>query len=211
MNLICFGDSITDGAEFSVADRWPSVLARLLEEWRPGGFVIYNRGVGGHTSRQGIERFEVDVAPLLPGLVLVQFGLNDANVYDWTTEPRVGVEEFQANLREIYQRVAALGGRTVFIVNHRLGPVEGWQGNDCSFNENFEPYNPAIRRTAQALGAPLIDLPALMQARGISAGDFVVSDGMHLKRSANALYAEIVFGELLGILDQGRVRAAAHQ
>lgn len=202
MNIVCFGDSITHGAEFTVADRWPSILARLLEEWQPGSFAVYNRGIGGHTSRQGVERFAQDVAPLLPAMVLVQFGLNDANVYDWTVEPRVGLEEFEQNLRTIHRRVVDGGGSCVFVLNHSLGPVTGWQGNDRSYNENVEPYNPTIRRMALALQAPFIDLPGAMQARGIAAGDFVVSDGMHLKRSANLLYAEMVFEELSGLLDQ---------
>ena len=103
MNIICFGDSITEGAEFAKPERWPSVLQSKLDSGQMGRFKVYNRGVGGDTTACGFDRLDTDVLPLLPGLLLVQFGFNDANVRDWAVVPRVGLQEFKKNLREFHR------------------------------------------------------------------------------------------------------------
>ena len=82
MNIICFGDSITEAAEVAPTARWPTVLQSKLDEWKPGRFKVHNLGIGGHTSAQGFDRLDEDLLPVLPGLVVVQFGFNDANVRD---------------------------------------------------------------------------------------------------------------------------------
>ena len=89
MNIICFGDSITEAAEVAPTDRWPTVLQSQLDEWKPDRFKVHNLGMGGHTSAQGFDRLDEDLLPVLPGLVLIQFGFNDANVRDWAVVPRV--------------------------------------------------------------------------------------------------------------------------
>jgi lysophospholipase L1-like esterase len=92
VNIICFGDSITEGAEFHPADCWPRILQRKLDAWRPKCYQVYNRGKRGDTSSQGFDRFSRHILPHLPGLLLVQFGFNDANVPVWTPLPRVSLD-----------------------------------------------------------------------------------------------------------------------
>lgn len=194
--IICFGDSITEAAEVAPEQRWPRRLQYLLDELWPGGFEVLNRGIGGHTSAQGFDRLGTDVLPHLPGVLLVQFGLNDANVYDWARVPRVSLDEFRKNLRE-FQRIAVnSGGQCVFVVNHTLGEVPGRQGNNQSYQENFAPYNLVIRELAVTLNTPYIDLPAMTAAHKISVKDFVDSDGIHLTVKGNYLYAEMILAGL---------------
>lgn len=201
MNIVCLGDSITEGQEILPADRWTALLQRRLDGWRPGRFRVYNRGVGGDTTEQGIERFASDVAPLLPGVVLVQFGLNDANVYDWSDAPRVSSGRFKENLRTLYGAIAGEGGQCVYLVNHRLGSVGGRQGNGRSYNENMVPYDPAVREVARELGASTIDLSSLMCSRQIDVEGFVAADGLHLSALGNRHYAELVFERLQPLLE----------
>lgn len=176
------------------------MLQTRLDAWQPGGFKVHNRGVGGDTTARAFDRLEDDVLPLLPGVLLVQFGFNDANVRDWARVPRVSLPEFEKNLREFYRIAAARGARCVFIVNHTIGAADGKQGNALSYKDNMEPYNIAIGEVAKSCNAEVIDLPALMRQRQIALELFVVDDGLHLSALGNQLYAELLFGALREML-----------
>ena len=64
------------------------------------------------------------MAPLLPGIVLIQFRCNDAVMMPGLKAPRVGVDGFKAKLREIHRVVRAGRGRSGGLA----GPIRrvGW-------------------------------------------------------------------------------------
>lgn len=132
----------------------------------------------------------------MPGVLLIQFGFNDANVYDFTVEPRVGLAEFEKNLKEFHRIAIAHNSVPVFILNHTIGAVNGKQGNGKNYNDNYGPYAIAIRNIAGELNAALIDIPQQMLQREIKAEDFVSDDQIHLSLTANHDYAAIIFTEL---------------
>jgi lysophospholipase L1-like esterase len=209
MRLVCFGDSITRACDFPESDRWPLRLRdHLLSLGLP--VKVYNRGVGGHTSAQGVDRFGEDVLPLLPAWVLVQFGFNDCNVRDWALEPRVGLAEYQRNLRHIHRLVLRGEGRPVFIVNHEPWQVTGAQGNGLPYEQNHAPYAAALRALIQELGADVIDLPALTREAGLEAAALLGPDGLHLSALGNRHYADLVLAGLLPLLDAAGLIEAAH-
>ncbi len=201
MNIICFGDSITQsgGAE---GDRWPTRLQHSLDEWRPGVYKVFNRGIGGNTSAQGYDRMETEVLPALPAVVLVEFGINDAHCGAWSNKSRVGVEEFKDNLRAMHYGITGGGGKDILIVNHTItgGPAE--QGNGRTYIENFTPYNEAIRELAEELSVPALDLPAMLVEKQVDLEVFLAPhDHLHLSTAGNHIYAELVFEALRNILD----------
>ncbi len=193
INIICFGDSITEGAEFPVNIRWTSLLQKKLDAIKPDTFKVHNRGIGGNTSAQGFDRFWSDILPLLPGILLIEFGFNDANVKDFSIVPRVGLVEFEKNLREFHRIAIVNNSIPVFILNHSIGDIDGMQGNGKTFNENFGPYNNAIRDIANDLKAELIDIPLQMSIRNIDVNNFVSGDKLHLAIEANHIYADIIY------------------
>ncbi len=197
MNIICFGDSITEAAEVAPTDKWPTMLQSRLDEWKPGGFKVHNLGMGGHTSAQGFDRLDEDLLPVLPGLVLVQFGFNDANVRDWAVVPRVGLEEFKKNLREFHRIITAHQGRSVFIINHTIGVIPGEQGNGQNYKDNVQPYNMVIGQIAEELETSCIDLPSMMTQRQVDLGTFLAEDQIHLSADGNRIYAGMVFDGLV--------------
>ena len=197
-NIICFGDSITEGNEFPEELRWPALLQGMLDELEEGKYLVHNKGVGGDTTASALDRFEQDVMPLLPGIVLVQFGLNDANVYDWAKYPRVSIYEFKKNLREFYRAITRKNGTCIYIVNHAIGDVRGKQGNRKSFYDNFIPYNDTIRYVAVKLGASYIDIYEIIRERQINLDYFVSLDKMHLTLEGNMKYAAMVYQSLTG-------------
>ncbi|MEK7270529.1 MAG: SGNH/GDSL hydrolase family protein [Planctomycetota bacterium] len=189
MNVLCFGDSITAGTDFDEPDRWPSILQRLLDEFKPGAFHVFNLGMNGNTSAQGFDRLAKDAIPRMPAILVVEFGLNDSTVRDWAEAPRVGGDELKKNLREFHRVATKAGGTCAFIANHiYLKPAT---------RKPEDPiYNPKIREVASALKAPLADLESMMKARRIEIARFVGDDGAHLSAEGNRLYAGMVFDAL---------------
>jgi len=196
INIICFGDSITEGAEFPVNARWTSLLQKKLDVAKPDVFKVHNRGISANTSTQGFDRFDSDVLPLLPGILIIQFGFNDANVKDFSVVPRVGLVELEKNLKEFHRIAKDNNSIPVFILNHSIGELDGKQGNGETYNENLIPYNNEIRRVANQLKTDLIDLPLQMTLRDIDTNSFVSADQIHLSIEANHDYADIIYTSL---------------
>ena len=192
-NIICFGDSITEGIEFPANDRWTELLQIKLDAVKQGVFKVHNRGIAGNTSAQGFDRFSSDVLPLLPGVLLIQFGFNDANVYDFSVEPRVGLAEFEKNLKEFHRLAKAHNSVPVFVLNHTIGDIDGEQGNGKKYNDNYDPYDIAIKKMAGELNALLINIPGQMLQREIKTEDFVSDDKIHLSLAANHDYADMIY------------------
>ncbi len=192
MNIICLGDSITFAGNVAEGDRWPTILHGLLDERLPGLCKVWNRGVGGNTTSQGMERVTPSVLPLLPGLLICEFGFNDAYFHPWANKARVGLNEFRDNLGSFHQLALDHDSTCVFIVNHTIDTPAEPQCNGKFYDENYAPYTVAIREVAKALAAPAIDLPCMMIERGLVPADIVTEDGIHLTADGNRHYAEMV-------------------
>ena len=197
LNIICFGDSITEGGEFEKPKRWISILQARLDENYPEGYRVINKGIGGNTSAQGFDRFCNDVLPYLPGLLLVEFGFNDANVKDWTIEPRVSLGEFVRNLREFHRIATANNTSCVFILNHSIAEVDGRQGNGLTYNRNLLPYDQAVITLAEELKAEVIDLPGIIAAKETPLDEYLSDDNLHLSEAGNKHYAQMVFDVII--------------
>jgi len=197
LNIICFGDSITEGGDFDKPLRWTSLLQARLDEDFPESYRVINRGIGGNTSAQGFDRFCDDVLPYLPGLLLVEFGFNDANVKDWSIEPRVSLGEFIRNLREFHRIATAHNSRCVFILNHTIAEVDGMQGNGLTYNENLSAYDQAVITLAEELKAKVIDLPGMMTVKDVPLHEYLSDDNLHLSAAGNKHYAQMVFDVII--------------
>ena len=191
-NIVCFGDSITHGAGYAEANRWTARLAFLLEEKFPEKFDVYNRGWGGNTTALALDRIQQEVVPLLPALVLIEFGINDAYVYPWCRHPRVSLNDFEKNLKEIVRLIKSNKGEPCLIINH---PVTGQknlhrQGNKVSVGDNVRPYNQMIGKAARGLKVACIDLPTILKKRNLNPADLCSEDGVHLSPRGNRIYAD---------------------
>jgi len=75
--LVCFGDSLTAGANATVIWRedelnsYPAFLQNKLK------IPIVNAGVSGNTAGNGLARIRKDVIKKNPSIVIIQFGAND--------------------------------------------------------------------------------------------------------------------------------------
>lgn len=198
--ILCLGDSITACDNFAECDRWPSVLQNHLEGWRPGGYAVVGCGVSGNTTAQGMERMAGQILPRLPGYVLIEFGFNDANCRPWQTKPRVGIDEYAANLRAIGEITRKHQGRPIYVVNYPVHTGAGKQGDGANYAKRVEAYNQRMRKVAKALRAPVIDLPALMKAHKVMKKRFY-RDCVHVTDEGNRQLAAMLFDGLRPILD----------
>jgi lysophospholipase L1-like esterase len=197
--VICFGDSITHAQDCAEADRWTTQLAFQLEQASPGRFEVFNRGIGGNTTALGLDRIQNDVISLLPGLVLIEFGINDAYVFPWAKIPRVALSGYMENLAEILRQVRAAQGEAVLIINHPITTRTDQhpQGNNKSVGANLEPYSQEARAWARNENLTVIDLPELLKQEVVSMEEFWSDDGVHLSPLGNRLYANFVFSSLV--------------
>lgn len=197
--VICFGDSITHAQACAEADRWTTQLAFQLEQASPGRFEVFNRGIGGNTTALALDRIQNDVISLLPGLVLIEFGINDAYVFPWAKIPRVALPGYMENLAEILRQVRAAQGEAVLIINHPITTRTDQhpQGNNISVGANLEPYSQEARAWARNENLTVIDLPELLKQEGVSMDEFWSDDGVHLSPLGNRLYANFVFSSLV--------------
>lgn len=194
-NIICFGDSITHAYHFPEKERWPTILQELCDRARPDSVRVFNRGMGRQTSAIGLAGIYEQVVPLLPGIVLIEFGINDVHIKPGYQIPTVGPEEFRINMLEIHRIVSANGGEAIFIINHTLGD-KLIQDESQDYTLNCKQYNAAIREIAATAKGATIDLPAMMAQREIDVSEFVGNDGLHLSTVGNRQYAEMVFAAI---------------
>jgi lysophospholipase L1-like esterase len=98
VTIVCFGDSITGVYDHTGGRRaYPEMLEIALQKAYPKAQVkVVNAGVSGDTTRQALERIEVDVLQHKPQLVTIMFGMNDL--------VRIPLDEFKKNMIEIQER-----------------------------------------------------------------------------------------------------------
>ena len=102
MKIVCFGNSLTtcggDGGRVSdiLQDRFP-------------GHTFVNKGVGGESFVEAMQRFDNDVLAERPDVVLIELGANDW----WRNERPVAA--WAADLEDCVVRIKKAGGRAVIL------------------------------------------------------------------------------------------------
>lgn len=110
-NIICFGDSLTEGYGAKPGEDYPTVLAKLLNQ------PVINAGVSGNTTRQALERLQTAVLNKDPRLVIVQFGGNDFFRKIPKNETRDNLEQIVLKIQEKGAMVAIAGVRIGLLVD----------------------------------------------------------------------------------------------
>lgn len=180
---------------------WTTELAKRANSNLDRSVLVQNAGVNGNTTRLALERLHYDVLSHRPDAVYVQFGINDANI--WQTDfglPRVTERSFESNLIEIVQKIIAAGTRLVIIAtNHPTNRKLEATISDFRYNSSNSHYNNLIREAFRYLSESqkdsrieLVDNEYWWQVRGISASSqldsYLLSDGIHLSRLGHLEY-----------------------
>lgn len=210
MPRICiFGDSIAAGQGVPYDATWAHQCERLLAgNPKAQPLTFSNVSVNGDTTRMALERMPRDVQAFKPDVLVIQFGLNDANF--WVSDaghPRVSPAAFAANLSEMIDRGRRAGAREVLIQTNHLteenGPVEAKISRlaPCSYREHARHYNEVVRRVAGACDVTLVDVEHLVAGAGTcSMRRLLLADGLHLSAFGHEVYFGAVSPSLLAAI-----------
>ena len=156
--IVCFGDSITDGA-LSTRDknmRWPDVLARRLQgDKKTAHLGVLNEGIGGNrllhdvTGPNALERFDRDVLDQsgVKYLVIME-GINDiGHAYD-PDKPYdvVSTEQLEMALSQLIERAHSHG---IKVLGATLTPYVGAKYQSAEGEKVREVENEFILHSGQ--------------------------------------------------------------
>lgn len=189
MHLVCLGDSICYGDGVHPHQAWVSLLAEELVQRYPA-VRVHNAGANGETVQDGLWRLPACLSPLVPDLIYVQFGLNDA----WFNT--ASAEEYAGMMWEIVSRTLESGVRAVLVgTNH---PV--WAGQDiygeADYPQRVRQFNASLRSRFALTpeGVSLADIEAHWDMLGTreSLVPLLQADGVHLSPEGNRVYADFL-------------------
>jgi lysophospholipase L1-like esterase len=116
------------------ADRRPVLVlfvdsrAAMWKDPSPPSFRVVNRGIGYQTTAQILMRFDADVAPLHPAVVVLEAGVNDLKAIAQFPGRRAEiVADCEANLRRIADDCRKAGATVVIVSVFDIGNLTLWR------------------------------------------------------------------------------------
>jgi lysophospholipase L1-like esterase len=223
MKVLFFGDSICNGQGIAVHRGWVTRLSQSLSDLgqRLGTpIVVTNSSVNGRTTRQALESMPYEVQAHAPEVLIVQFGMNDCNIWDSDRgNPRVSPKAFGANLMEIIQRARTFGAKSIFLhTNHPTGRDQTpCPHTSVTYEEQNRAYNGIIRSVARSAGAGVFFNDIELVFHETMGGDrrrllqLVLPDLLHLSEEGHDLYCNVVYPTIAGHIEHCLIarRAAA--
>lgn len=208
--IVTFGDSVT--APRGSATVYSTLLAAELAcEGRD--VTVINAGIGGHTTKNGRDRFAKDVLVKKPAVAVIMFGINDAAIDVWkkppATAPRVSLADYRQNLSDMVRVLKAPGARVVLMTSNpihwsdatrKLYAQAPYRPEDADgFNVVLRDYVQAVREIAQAEGVGLVDVFAAFQAHDAQPGKkpgSLARDGMHPDDAGQRIISDLLIAHL---------------
>jgi lysophospholipase L1-like esterase len=175
----------------SRAEQWPAP--------RGTGFRFLNRGIGGQTSEQVRGRFEIQVRPLKPRVLVVQAGINDLKtISQFPVRRDAIVADCKANLREVVRRGTQDGEVVIVTTIFPTGPVSVVRRMERlpEIDKAVGEVNDDLKSLASEK-VIVLDAYSVLQSGGHVSGDLAV-DTLHL----NAKAYERLNGELVKLLER---------
>ncbi|WP_395749545.1 GDSL-type esterase/lipase family protein [Prosthecobacter sp.] len=205
--IIMFGDSTTAprGSLKVYATRVEAALQSA-----GGTTSVFNAGIPGNTTRDGLKRLQTDVLQYKPRLIVMQFGINDSAMDVWknppATTPRVPLAEYLVNLRRMVAAAQTQGAKVILMTTNplrwtsKLRELYGKPPYDPAAEDGFDSatlagYNDALRKLAAELKVPLVDVRAAypqFATQHQTTVDGMLLDGMHPNDLGQQLVAELL-------------------
>ncbi len=202
------GDSVTRGSYesffskdigwFGAVDAGQSYSAKLrhiLNYLFPSAQInIINSGIGGDNAVNGLSRFERDITPFSPDLVVIAYALNDCS------GGMDGLERYKNAIDGIIKKTKALGAECIVLtpnaMNHNVSPYftdEHLISTAKMFMNNcLEEYANAAKEAAEENGVPVCDVYSkwkLMRDSGVNTTELLANKLNHPTREMHWLTA----------------------
>jgi len=169
-NIICFGNSITEGEGSTPGNDYPALLSKKLDT------PVINAGVNGETTRDALKRLEKEVLEQNPRLVMVEFCGNDF----FQSIPK---QETFDNLKKVISAIQEKGAMVV-LVEVRAGYFQ-------------DEYIEGFRRLARERQALLI--PNIMGGILLNQ-DLISSDQIHPNDKGYSVIADRIYKAIKPLL-----------
>ena len=169
--IVFVGDSITEGGV------WHELFQRT---------DVWNRGVGGDTTRHLLERLDTVIA-IEPHQIFLMIGVNDLN----RDVPPARTEK---NYREILEVLARRLPECEVLVQSVLPVAPEWI---YASNEEIRLLNETIERISSELGLAYLDLHEQVVDADGQLPPELTNDGIHLLGPAYAIWRDAIAGRLL--------------
>ena len=202
-NIIFFGDSISFGELVNPHKTWVNKVSDKIEEEFNGKYSVINSSVNGNTTRLALERMPSDVQKYGVCFLIIQFGMNDCNL--WETDkglPRVSIEAYKSNLIEIANRGFHFGAKRIyFLTSHPTPKTKKFKYADLSYESNRQKYVNIVRDVSQIINkSRLIDFDLIFSnflSEKSEIKKYILSDGIHLNEKGHDFYYSNFFPILL--------------
>ena len=196
--ILFFGDSITVGCNASgtaqggnispFCESWPIMVTEYLQDKLDCTLTYVNKAIGGTNTRQGLDRFDADVIPESPDLLVIAYGMNDR---------KTPVETYRVQIQQMIERYhAAVPEGNVLLVSPMLPNIES------NWYENQEKFEPVLAQLAEEYAfcalAPVTSLHKDMLAAGKRYRDFTGNNVNHPNDFIVRLYGQVILKTILG-------------
>ncbi len=209
--IIAFGDSTTAYADDVCV--YTELIKQKLAENNISAEVI-NSGIKLNTSEDAVNRLEKDIISHKPDITIIQFGINDSAVDVWknppATQPRVGIEQYERNIRHIVQKLRHNDSQIVLMSSnplHWTGLLKMMYGkfpynvDDVDgMNVLLKDYVQRLIHIAKELELPYIDIYSAHKSDNDWCGGKYLRDGIHPNDAGHRLVIENLWPVLNSML-----------
>lgn len=179
--IVFFGDSITQQNLYTAY-----IETFLTARFPHKRLLFWNAGIGGNKVDDALARFDRDVAPLKPTLVVVNFGMNDGKYVPPDATIR---EHYKQQLDALVAKILNSGARPVLCTPPAANRFFALYLE--AYNETLAGLAQAVKEVAEKHKQPVIDLFAGFRpfAEQAAPNPILIPDGVHPNEAGHLLLA----------------------
>lgn len=189
VHVLALGESNTE--HFMVGAHWFDYvnmgLMHTYRKWTSDRSSVdnpalcLNAGTSNNTTAELLARFDRDVTPFKPDLLILTAGVNDAN-----PNRNVSREMMHGNMVEIRRRVNSWGGDVLFQTCYCCD-YEKFREKSPQWADNYEPYMEVVRSVAGEYLNDNYSRWKLLHDCNIQSFRLLMRDHLHLNPVGNAV------------------------
>ena len=183
--IVAIGDSITAGGGY-LRDI-DAVLAQQFPDLKLP--KVINKGISGQKAEDLVKRFDKDVVKLKPAVVTLSIGINDVWHRLKTPHDAKILAAYKENVAKMVDQAQQAGIKVIL-----LAPTVIQEDPSTEGNQRLVQYVEAEKQIADEKKCQFVDLhgmflTALKQKPAGEKGNWLTSDGVHMKPLGDALMA----------------------